>query len=339
MDNKITKQRFYNLMSYDWILMIVILLVGIFVFELLYAFFGVEVTTGQNFKYYYDINVDSSLESGLLDALLLENETFSEDVLLINGEVVNDEANILNTRMRVQEGDVIITDVVEEGEGKAVRAKSLIDSGVQIPIYDFEKLLLDGREYLATFLKDEFSSLSYEEKLKLTEDKDNLSVDKIDEAFLLRYKKDNRFRTEEQKKIGLEYERKRIYKLVDEFKDFSHLLEVGDEKGILFRYTKYSQRRELATEESAKQALDTMIETEIAIGKENAIYGLKVENLKGGKHNPSEFFKVLGRADAKDVVILVFDFLSYQRELQFETVCYINSVVRACSDIYEKEIV
>ena len=338
MDNKITKQRFYNLMSYEWILMIVILLAGIFVFELLYAFFGVEVTTGQNFKYYYDINVDNSLESGLLDVLLLENKTFSDDVLVVQGEVVNEEANILNSRMRVQEGDIIITDVVEE-EGKAVRAKSLIDSGAQVPIYDFEKLLLDGREYLTTFLKDEFLSLSYEEKLKLTENKDNLSVDKIDSSFLLRYKKDNRFRTEEQKKEGIESERKRIFKLVDEINDFSHLIEVGDEKGLFFRHTKYSQRRALATDESAKATFDTWIKEEIDNGKGNAIYGLRVENLKGGKHNPSEFFKVSGRADAKDVVILVFDFLSYQRELQFETVCYINSVVRACSDIYEKEIV
>ena len=339
MDNRITKERLYNLMSYEWVLMIIILLVGILVFEFFFNFFGVQLTTGQNFKYYYDVNVDYTLEGGLIDVLYdKENPTFSYDVLLVSGEVVKDEDNILSSRMRIQEGDVIISDV-KVAEDNSVRARRIIDSDTEIPIYHFEKLLLDGRKYLSKFLKDEFLTLSEAEKMEKTKDKNNLSTEKIDGAFLLRMKKDNRFRTEEQKSLGKTYERERIFRLVKEFNDFSHLLEVGDEYGLLYRYTKFTQRKELAVDEETEKLYDDLINVEKKAGKENVVYGLKVENLKGGKHNPSEFFKLSGGSDAKDVVIMVFDFLSYQEELQFETVCYINSIVRACSDIFKKDII
>ncbi len=339
MDNRITRERLYNTMSYEWVLIIIILLVGILVFEFFFNFFSVQLTTGQKFKYYYDVNVDQTLEGGLIDVLFdYEKPTFSYDVLLVNGEVVKDEENLLSSRMRIQEGDIIISDVKVE-EDNSVRAKSIIDSDIEIPIYHFEKLLLDGRKYLNKFLKDEYLTLSPEEQLEKTKDKDNFSTDKIDQAFLLRMKKDNRFRTEEQKSLGKTYERERIFRLVKELNDFSLLLEVGDEHGLLYRYTKFTQRKEFASSDETKQLYDNLVNAEINAGKENVAYALKVENLKGGKHSPSEFFKLTDGADAKDVVIMVFDFLSYQEELQFETVCYINSIVRACSDIFEKEYI
>ncbi len=326
-------------MSYEWIAMVAVLLVLILVFELAYAFFGVRLTTGQSFKYFYDVNVDNSLEKGLINVLFVENETFSYDVISINGETLNDETNILRTRLKGQDGDVIVTDTVLNEETGTRRANDLIDSPGDIPVYDFHSLLFDGREYLKEFLKDEFLTLSQEEQIKKVKDAENLSIEKIEEAFLLRMKKDNRFRTEEQKLEGKKYEKDRIYNLVSELNDFEVLLEVGEEKDLFYKYTRYTQKRELAKTDEDKARYDALITDEVSLGRENAVYGLKVENLKGGEHAPSEFFKVAGSADAKNVVIMVFNFLSYQRELQFETVSFINSIVRSCSDIYEKDII
>lgn len=334
MDNKITRSRLSNLMSYEWIMLLVIFLVGIFVFEFFFAFFGVRLTTGQTFKYFYDLNVDNSLESGLMDALFVENKTFSYDVILIEGEAINAETNLLVTRLKVQDGDVIITETIPEGKSGEERAKSLVDTA-DVPVYDFNDMLKDGREYLKTFLKDEFTSLSPEIQDEKVQNKDNLSTDKIDSAFLLRMKKDNRFRTDVQKEEGKKYERERIFHLVSELNDFSRLLEVGDEYGLLYRYTKYEQRKRLVEGEEEKARYENLYQAEIDIGKENAVYGLKVENLSGGKHAPSEFFKATGKTDAKGVVLMAFDFFDYQKELQFEAVSFINSVVRSCSNIYQ----
>ncbi len=334
MDNKITRARFSNLMSYEWIMMIVILVVGIIVFELLFAFFGVRLTTGQEFKYYYDLNVDNSLESGLLDVLFVENKTFSYDVMLIGGEAINEETNLLVTRLKGQEGDVVITNSVPQGEKGEVRAKSLVDT-VDVPVYDLNQLLEDGRNYLKTFLKDEFLTLSPAEQTEMVKEKENLSTDKIDEAFLVRMVKDNRFRTEAQKEEGKKYERERIFNLVKEFNDFERLLEVGDEYGLLYRYTKYEQVKDLVSEQKDKEMYESLYQAEVERGKANAVYGINVEKLSGGKHSPSEFFKVSGGKDASSVVIMAFNFLSYQPELQFETVNFINSIVRSCSNIYQ----
>ncbi len=49
MDNKITKKRLGDLCSYDWILFIAAIAAAILVWELLYAFTSVKLTTGQRF--------------------------------------------------------------------------------------------------------------------------------------------------------------------------------------------------------------------------------------------------------------------------------------------------
>ena len=339
MDNKITKERLSNLMSYDWIAMIVFLVVGIIVFELAFAVCGVRLTTGQNFKYYYDLKIDNSLEPALIDVLFTENNTFSYDVMLINGEIVEEEANTLPSRLKAQDGDVIITDTVYDEESKEVRANSLIDFVAEnTGIYSFNDLLTDGRKYLSEFLKDEFLSLDENERLLKTTDKENLSTEKIDSAFLIRMKKDNRFRTDEQKEIGKEYERERIFKLVSELNDFEYLLEYGKTHDTFHRYTRFTQTSETAYKEEDRERYKLLVDAEKEAGRENAPYGLKVSGLANGKHAPQELFKVVGGTDASNVVVMVFNFTQYQKELQFESVAFINSIVRSCSNIYQRDI-
>ncbi len=327
-------------MAYEWVAMIVFLVVGIIVFELVFAVCGVRLTTGQNFKYYYDLRIDNSLEPALIDVLFTENKTFSYDVMLINGEIVEEESNSLSSRLKVQEGDVIITDTIYDEESKEIRANSLIDFVAETTaVYNFNDLLKDGRRYLSEFLKDEFLGLDESEKLLKTTDKNNLSTDKIDQAFLKRMKKDNRFRTDEQKQTGKEYERERIFKLVSELNDFEYLLEYGKTHDIFYNYTRFTQTSELAYREEDRARYKELVEAEKKAGRENAPYGLKVSGLSNGKHSPQELFRLAGSTDASNVVVMVFNFTEYQRELQFETVSFINSIVRSCSNIYERELV
>ncbi len=318
-------------MSYDWVLMIVLLFAFIFMFEIMYSIMGVRLTVGQSFKYYYDVNISTDNENAFLEMLFVDNNTFSYDTLLINGELVSKENNILKANLKIQEGDVIITDI-KASKDNDVRANSFIDSPMDYPIYNFNELLEDGKSYLREFLKDEFLSLTESEQNEKIKNKDNFSTEKIDKAFRTRMKGDNRFRKEEQIAEGLKYERERIYDLAKEVDDFEYLLQVGDDYGVFYRYTRFTQIHTLTQKEYYKG----MLEQEKEQGRENAIYGLKVENLKNGKHDPSEFFKLLAQDEvtAKDVIVMVFDFFEYQKEHQLETVAFINSIVRSCSDIY-----
>ncbi len=72
---------------------------------------------------------------------------------------------------------------------------------------------------------------------------------------------------------------------------------------------------------------------ECSEGRENAVYGLNLFALTGGKTQTENYFKIDGKTDTKDCVLLVFNFLRYQEDLQFECISFICTVVRECSSI------
>jgi hypothetical protein len=53
----------------------------------------------------------------------------------------------------------------------------------------------------------------------------------------------------------------------------------------------------------------------------------------GDKTKPSKYVKVVGATDASNVVLMVFNFRNEQPELQFETISFINTMIRECSTI------
>ena len=71
MDNKLTKKRLHDLLSYEWILMIIICVVSIVFWEIVYDFSAVKLTAGQNFRYYFDYNIspvgNTQLRQELID--------------------------------------------------------------------------------------------------------------------------------------------------------------------------------------------------------------------------------------------------------------------------------
>jgi hypothetical protein len=124
-----------------------------------------------------------------------------------------------------------------------------------------------------------------------------------------------------------------------ELNDFEYLLEYGKTHDIFYNYTRFTQTSELAYREEDRERYKLLVEAEKEAGRENAPYGLKVSGLTNGKHAPQELFKVSGGTDASNVVVMVFNFTEYQKELQFESVSFINSIVRSCSNIYQRDIV
>ena len=135
MDNKITKRRLSDFLSYEWILMTVIAVVAVILLELLYTMAGVRLTTGQQFKYFFDQSISGNASS--VNRLLKDDETFSYDVLKVSSEGLISSYNVLSVRLEIQDGDVLFTDCKDPAEGVAnpeevedrtIRLKQVVDS-------------------------------------------------------------------------------------------------------------------------------------------------------------------------------------------------------------------
>ena len=352
MDNRITKKRLSDFLAYEWIVMIIIAVISIVVWEFAYTVGSVRLTVGQQFKFYYDQAISSTNMDKLYSLMWDKNDerVFSYDVLSFDSESLTSDYNVLSVRLSVQEGDVIVTDCkqpADDAEDKSIRAKTIIDSMYG---YSFNQMLKDAKIYLRdNYLKDELKTTTDytanpDADLDAATLYENLDESKIEARFRLRMRKDNRFRSESQKLDGIKDEKVRLENLCKEVKDFEKLLNLESTRSdLFFKYTKYEQTMNSAERQEDKEDYQKLVERETAAGRANNIYGLKVENLNKdangtpyeNKSNPTDYFKCMGTDNAKDVVILAFDFWKYQYDLQFETISFINAIVRDCSTILD----
>lgn len=338
MDNRITKKRLSDFLSYEWIKLIIVCVVAVLLWEMVYTVTAVKPTVGQKFKYYFDTSVYGN--NIQLDALIEDEDALSYDVLMFNSEQLSTDFNTLPTRLTAQEGDVMITDCRENvsakyEKGPFVRAKFVIDNYYA---YCYEDLLKDAQNYLlVNFMNDGLTA----ENAFSAFNEDYLNLEKISTVFRARMAKDNRFRTESQKTEGVFLEKERVTRLYKEVIDFAKLLALKETDPDLFlTYTKYDQSLiypgEISLDYWKKEQ-----QKEIDAGRVNMTYALKVDALSkyqdenSSKANPSKYFKYYGEYDAKDICITVFDFKAEQPHLQYETIPFINAIVRSCSTILD----
>ncbi len=324
MDNKITKKRLGNLFAYDWIMMIVVMVICVICWELLYAFTSVRLTVGQGFYYYYDYDVSGSNDSAFKVYL---KDTFSYDVLDWHGESMpteNIDQDVLDLRYMSNDVDVAFTNTVEtkdEETGYGVsRAKKRID---RYDAYDFRELYSDCEKYLTKFLKDGETDVF---------DFDNYNLEKIKSYFHSRQSGDNRYKWKE---ITEQNEIDRIKKLSVDLADFKTVLDyestLEKEDSIFYYYHKYEYYLMQTTDEEQKAEYQKAYDAE---GGEKA-FGLKLENLPKDSAKPTTdaFFKMTNASDSKDVILVVFNVSDLQPDLQFETISFVNTVVRTFSSI------
>lgn len=329
MDNKITRRRLQDFLAYEWLVIVAIVVVCILAWELIFTMTQVKITTGQDFLFFYDTTIDTGSATKVYNLFEKEDEertVFSYDVFRISHEGLYNEYNVLEERLSVQEGDVIITDCTEpkKDEDFLVSAKAIID---RYAVCDYYKLRDDAEAYLANLLKDGLTK----ETADVTNYK-NLDENKIEALFRERMKGDNRYRAENQKQEGIALEKERIKDLCEELKKFKYLLTQGDEYFMWYR--RYDQTiAEYGNTPEAEKTYENDPYRQRGIRP----YGLKVEALNGrGENSPSRYFKKLNADTAKDVVILVFDLIQYQPHLQFESIAFINAVVDGCSNVYDR---
>lgn len=340
MDNKITKPRLSNFLAYRWIGILAVICAGIVVLELLFTTLAVRVTAGQSFKFFYDETVVGTNAGSFVE--LIEKDkgkpdgTFSYDVLEVNHENLTSDSsnyNILSLRLTVNDGDAIITSAKEEevGEGKTKsRLKELIDG---YPIYDLDSLFNDAVRYLARFRKKDVG-----ESAEIVTDYNNLDEAKIKKRFIERMGKDNRYRAGE---ISENDEYARIRKLCEDVKDFKKILDYSPADGqIFFEYTKYEQTVNLAETEDVKSQYEPLYqkekEQETALGRKKR-YALLPQYFPtaDGKVSIPDNFRLIGASDGTDSAIAIFNQLSAQPDLQFETVSFLVSVMKNFSTVLD----
>lgn len=330
MDNRITKKRLSDALSYDWIKIIVITLAVIIVWEFVYTVTATRLTSGQNFKLFFDQNIVVG-DAGPLMNKLSEDKAFSFDILEINSENLIEEQNLLSLRIQVDEGDIIFTDNVDKETTikngdivKENRAKTIVDDN---PIYSFEKLIEDAKNYLtSTYFIDGKTQIALE----------NIDDSKVESVFRQRMKKDNRFRKEEQIQQGIPKEKERVEKLVNDIIFMQEFIEKAPQKygeDIFMRYTRYELKTALFPDDQNYKQLYQMEKGEF--NRENLIYGIDLGKLTGGKENVSSLVKVSTNKDqttADNVIMMVINLQSAQPHLQYETLSFMKTIIINYSD-------
>lgn len=316
--------------------MIVVALVAVLLWDFVYAFFAVDLTPGQQFKYYFDYNVVSDNQRNLYEKVVYR-KTFSYDVIEIDYEGVVESLDVLPTRFALHEGDAIFTELSRTEDAMydkgTCRANELID---RFSIYSMDELLKDAKTYLYSFVKDELQT-DGGEQTEVMFDTNSLSSEKIENTFLSRMSRDNRYRTAEQKAEGIVLETERIYNLAREVKKFQYLLELDDTRAdddkLFYTYRKYEQTYLTMENEVLKEDYRKAYEKQSV-----KRYGLRIDKLENGQERTKDYFGLgldgYENKGALDIVLLAVNFLSVQPHLQFETISFINCIVELFSDLY-----
>lgn len=321
MDNKITKKRLSDFLSYEWILMIITIVAAILVLELVFTVSGVTLTKGQAFVIGYDmgdgsdgVEITSDAQVNIYNGIKKSN-CFSYDVIdvgFMRTESREGETDLLSLRYSTYDLDVLVT--FNDKSDTENRMKDIIDN---YEVWSFEDMVKKGKTYLKQFLKQtdgdwETAVLEYS----------NLSESKIEEYFLTRQKKDNRFRTQEQKEEGKKNECLRIKKLCEDIVKIEYLLENHSE--IFIKYTKYEQL-------SVQQPDNTLVQ-DLYKNQTLKSYAIDLSALNGGKTQVSSFFNRNGSVEK--LVLLGFEFADKQPDLRFETLSFMNYIVEECSNVF-----
>ena len=329
MDSKITKGRLGTLFSYDWIYLIVIVVMCSFIMSFIYGIIAIKPTPGQAFNYFYDYEISASADESL--ALLYKN-TFSFDVRdVIVDELTEQEGeSILTAKIENGEGDIIFTHIhgsFKENEGYySCRAHDVIDFK---PVYALDNkeggLLYDLEKYLSQFLVKEGD---------YPFDYNNLSEQKIKDNFNERTAGKRVYKNDLRKGIvTVDMELERIKNLCVEADFFARVIAydstLDQSQSIFYRYKRYTQASfEADRFDRESFAQKTATETERP-------YALDLYKLTGGK-TVSDYFKMKDTNLKGGVVAVVINLNERQPDLQFETVSFINTIIRNFSDLAEK---
>jgi len=315
MDTKISKKRLNDLLSYDWIKIIALVIAGIVLWSLIFTMSAVRLSVGQQFKIFINYDVYTGNKFSQFTQTL-SDDVLSYDVLDFSSESLLEDSysTILSARFSVNEGDLmIVTDAGSEAieatdTTPAVPAvnsnfKSFVD-GYNIA-YPIEQLITDAEDYYKNFYELS-SSMEVEYNIDGSAKFKDLIL--LKSMFTDRMKGDNRFKTTEQIDKGLIEELNRIEtlrKAVIKFKEYIAL-----NPDCLINYKLQQQY--------IKNNPD---QTEITEGEEKA-YGIDISGVTG----ITNIFKNAA-GGSENLTLVVINWKNKQVDLQYEVIPVIMNIL------------
>ena len=260
MDAKITKQRLANLLSYDWLKMLVTVAVVVFLVMLLFLTTATRVTNWQTFTVYAYTDLSAGQHFSSLADDLKDDDVFSYDILETQAEIFSEDStyDLLSLRRTTGAGTVMfISDVWtyetdedgnyvdEEGnivgsaEEAAVAENSALygltmsaaatspDDSTGV-VYDTRAYFQMCEDYLVSFFGED-----------LTDENAAPDEAKVRASFLERNEGDKRYKTEAAREAGIADERSRLLDLKEDYLLVRGLFESG-----VYTHTVYEGERE-----------------------------------------------------------------------------------------------
>lgn len=331
MDNKITKSRLTNLLSYDWVKIVAFIVAVCFVWVLAFTIGAPRASVGQVFgllTYAPDFETAKSESRLLYEAK--EKGVFSFDILDFNTRSIQKDyySTLMMAANSVQEGDIFITSDFEDTRAKNESPmRSFVDSFYG-SAYDLDSLIKAAKDYA---LKNgiEYNDGVYSCNKTVT-----------DSVFSLRMQKDPRFRDKKSARYaeGEESEAKRIVAVWNNACKLEKVL--ADHPELRVNYRPFTQMLD-AMDEDKREGSDYY---KIWQNKTEATYGLNLGKLTGGGENITDLYsRTITPEDgepyltADGVVLCVFDYTAEQSHLQYETLGYIVYMIETYSNFLNVE--
>ena len=231
MDAKITKKRLSQMLSYDWLKIILTAVAGILVWSLLFTTTATRIQPSQSFGVY--TYTGASATTKFSDLPNRTQSLFSYEVIERKTEDINSYGNdyatqIMEARLTTEEVDVIFIANVDGGsieytlDGETKTTTYLEDFLYRFHAYAYR---LDGengylqqmQNYLNAYYHGDYTNPN------------NIDATKIESDFRAKVKqtKDKRYKTEEKISVAVQNEIERIQQYRQSFVDFNDYLEKG----------------------------------------------------------------------------------------------------------------
>lgn len=235
MDARITKQRLGNLLSYDWLKILLAIAASVAVLVMFFTMVAARPTAGQTFTVYGYTDVVPGSDQTVLANRLQDKGVFSYDILKMQSESFYNNSYAgaaYEARRSSGEGTVMfLSDYVSEADREAgktgtlsMMASSALIGDTMYLFYNPVKFMSDTEEYLASFFAGDWRAAEAP------------SDEAVRAAFEARNGNDKRFRYSSEKyEKGVVQEEERILKLRADYLAVESAFESGT-----FTYTEYT---------------------------------------------------------------------------------------------------
>ena len=333
MDIKINGGRLKNLLSYDWVKMLVSVIAGIVVWSLLFTTLATRVTVGEEFVFmvYENVNTVNSTKNNELLSQMKEDEVLSYDVLKtyvsnLTSAGQYSASYMLSLRTSIQEGDVLLISdgrAVEVKEGEDDPAKEINNAINARYLYDFESFLSDAHTYCVSngFIQENSDGTYVVDEQKIENYFRSVRLKSAGN-----YRKT--YRSELKKQEGVKLEIKRITAIYENYLFVKRAIDNAKEEGNDFLW--YGALNQYDDDGNVIEGAEKYYAYGIDLYKLNQPF-VESETVKKPSVADTWYVSANGKTTAEGLVLAVFDFKAHQSDLQYESLAFVKYIIETYS--------